>query len=97
MADKIAGIDESYRPRVLYLQRFLSGLKVGGKDTYMDFAIDLAGGANPAAELSGWTAVNVEQVIAWDPEVILLNNFEDGRTPQDVYDRPEERRGGNEC
>jgi iron complex transport system substrate-binding protein len=49
----------------------------------------LAGGANPAADAgSGWLTVDQEQVMAWDPDVILLNGFESDLSPQDVYDHP---------
>ena len=32
-------------------------------------------------------AVDVEQVVAWDPDVILLGNF-DAAMPEDVYRSP---------
>lgn len=75
-------------PRTLYFQRFNSGLQVSGSGTYSEFYIDLAGGENPANAISGSKVVGVEQVLAWDPEVILLNNFEPGLEPADVYDHP---------
>ena len=35
-----------------------------------------------------FTEVGIEQIIAWDPEVILLNGFEAKLSPQDVYNNP---------
>ena len=83
-----ADIPENERPRTLYFLRYLSSLRVAGTGTYNDFTISLAGGSNVAADLSRFTDVNPEQIIAWDPEVILLNGFEDDLTPDDVYGNP---------
>lgn len=76
------------RPRTLYFLRYLSGLQVAGSNTYNDFYIGMAGGGNAAAAISGYKTVNAEQVLAWDPEVILLNNFETELDPEDVYNHP---------
>ncbi len=77
------------RPRILYFNRFADGLKVAGNDTYNDFSIDLIGAGNVAsgdggAPGSGMVEVDREQVLAWDPDIILLGNF-DGALPEDVY------------
>lgn len=76
------------RPRVLYFLRFLSDMQVAAGGTYQTAAIELTGGKNPATELNNFPSVNVEQILVWDPQVILLNNFERGLTPRDVYDHP---------
>lgn len=65
------------RPRVLHLQRALDGFQAAGKGTYNGWVIELAGGENAAAELADFKPVNAEQIAAWDPDVILLNSFED--------------------
>lgn len=88
ITEAVSGVAEDERPRTLYFLRYLSELKVAGTGTYNDFYINLAGGTNPAAEGRGWQVVNAEQILAWDPEVILLNGFESALTPQDVYDNP---------
>ncbi|HEY8294093.1 MAG TPA: ABC transporter substrate-binding protein [Micrococcaceae bacterium] len=79
-------------PRILYFNRFTGGLKVAGSSSYNDFYIKLVGGTNPASgqqgvKGSGMVGVDVEQVLAWDPEVILLGNF-DGAMPDDIYSNP---------
>ena len=82
-------IPEDEKPRVMFFIRALSSLKVAGENTYHSLCIDIAGGRNPAAaELTDYKDVNPEQVIAWDPEVIFLNNFEPELSPQDFYDNP---------
>lgn len=83
-----ANVAPEDRPRVLYFLRYNSELRVAGSNTYNDFYIDLAGGINPAAESSGWLTVDPEQVLVWNPEVILLNGFEDDLSPADVYNNP---------
>lgn len=80
------------RPSILYFNRFLDGLKVAGAQTYNDFYIRLVGGTNPAsgpapAPAQGMVGVDTEQVLAWDPDIILLGNF-DAAMPSDVYGQP---------
>jgi len=75
-------------PRVLYLFRARSGLQAGGRDSYMHYAIELAGGVNVAAALNGTRPVGAEQILAWEPDIILLNSFEAGLTPAVVYEDP---------
>ncbi|MGD1886893.1 MAG: ABC transporter substrate-binding protein [Cohaesibacteraceae bacterium] len=81
-------IPDNERPRTLYFLRYLSSLRVAGTGTYNDFTINLAGGSNVAAELNRFNDVSPEQILAWDPEVILLNGFEDELSPEDVYSNP---------
>jgi iron complex transport system substrate-binding protein len=85
---KMAGLPENERPRVLFFLRFLSELRVAGDGTYNDFYIGLAGGRNAAKEIKKFKVVNAEQVIAWDPEVILLTAHEHKSRPEDVYNNP---------
>lgn len=85
---KMAGIPEDKKPRVLFFLRFLSELRVAGSGTYNDFYIGLAGGRNAAKELKKFKVVNAEQVIAWDPEVILLTAHEHKSRPEDIYNNP---------
>lgn len=76
------------RPKVLYLGRYSDDLRASGRGTYNDFYIRLCGGRNVAADLpAGAGAVSVEQILAWDPDVILLGNF-DTAMPADLYADP---------
>lgn len=74
---KVGALAADRKPSVLYLLRTKGGFTVSGKGTYNDFYIELAGGRNAAAEIAGQKPVNAEQIAAWNPDVILLNNFED--------------------
>lgn len=79
-------------PSILYFNRFTGGPKAAAANTYNDFYIKLVGGTNPATGAdplpgTGMVGLDVEQVLRWDPEVILLGNF-DAAMPQDIYADP---------
>lgn len=81
-----AAIPADKRPKVLYLYRAAgNAIQVAGSGTSMDSDIALAGGVNVAATLPGFVPVSVEQLLAWAPDLILLNNFEKGLTPARVF------------
>ena len=84
----VSAIPEAEKPRVAYFLRFLSSFRIAGTGTYNDFYIRLAGGRNVGADLQNFKDVNAEQIIAWDPEVILLNGFEGELSTEDVYAHP---------
>ena len=67
--------------------RHSDSLSVSGPGTYNDFYIQLAGGINVAAISGTGRAVTIEQILVWDPEVILLGNF-DSAMPADLYRDP---------
>lgn len=75
------------RPKVLYFNRLKSDLRVGGTGTYNDFYINLVGAQNAAGEVKGFAPVNAEQVAKWNPDIILVGNF-DAATVADVYANP---------
>ncbi|SHH97351.1 iron complex transport system substrate-binding protein [Sporobacter termitidis DSM 10068] len=69
VTDKIAAAD---RPKVLHVTS-LSPLQVDGSDTIIDDWINVAGGVNAAASVkSNMQQVTMEQVIAWNPDVIIV-------------------------
>lgn len=82
------GLRADQRPGVLYLSRYAPQLRVSGAGTSFDDDIRLAGGRNVAAVIGTGQTVNIEQVMAWAPDVILLNNFESGLTPEKLYRDP---------
>lgn len=70
------------RPRVLYLYRAQgNAYQVAGRQTSMDADIQLCGGINVAHDQPGFAQVSAEQILAWAPDVILLNNFEKDSRP----------------
>lgn len=73
------------RPRVLYFLRSAESLTVTGAGSYNDEYIRLVGGSNAAAEIPGPNQdVDIEKILDWDPEIVLLGNF-DGGMPADIY------------
>lgn len=88
MEKRVTDIPLEERPRVLVVAKMGEGLiKVrGGEDDHHYFWISRSGGQSVAKELPGGRQhVSMEQVLAWDPEVIYLRNWNDV-TPQDLYD-----------
>lgn len=58
------------------------------KDMYQHSIIELAGGKNAGAELSGgWVKVSAEQIIKWNPDIILLPQYCSAK-PADVLSNP---------
>ena len=49
-----------------------SNLYTAGGNTFLDSLITIAGGRNVARNLKNWPSVSEEQVIFWNPEVIIV-------------------------
>lgn len=72
ITQRLRALPAQQRPRVLHIAS-LKPLKVDGAGTLIDDWIGLAGGRNAAAGLKGnLQVVNAEQILAWQPDVILL-------------------------
>lgn len=84
-----AAIPAGRKPKVVYLYRAQgNGFQVAGAKTSMDSDIRLAGGINVAAGLPGFAPVGAEQLLAWAPDVVLLNNFEKDARPAALFANP---------
>lgn len=82
----LAGVTQ--KPRVIYMRQTKGAFQASGRNTFQDFWINVAGGRNVAGELNGHQPhTTIEQLIAWDPEVILLGTF-DNATPAEIYANP---------
>lgn len=71
--DKLAGISEARRPRV-YLARGVEGFETARAGSINAEAVEFAGGRNVAGEALGGGSlvrVSMEQVLAWDPDIIV--------------------------
>ena len=70
LAEKLA---DAEKPTV-YLAGNSSMLSTAGNAMYQSDMIRLAGGVNAAAEISDpyWVEISYEQLLAWDPECIVL-------------------------
>lgn len=65
-------IPQDKKLKVLHLADF-SPLKVDGKDTVINSWIDAAGGEN-VADFSGTKQVSMEQIIKWNPDVVIVSS-----------------------
>ena len=85
IAEQTKNLTEEEKPKVLYLYNHSSeDISVSGADFYGDYWIKAGGGVNAAAELTGPTSVNMEQIYEWNPDIILITTFTESM-PQDLY------------
>jgi iron complex transport system substrate-binding protein len=80
-------IPDEDRPTVLFTgtdpQRIASG------DMYQTSLIEIAGGVSVSADLTGyWNDVNMEQIAAWDPDVIIVPPY-GGASVEAITDNPD--------
>lgn len=76
------------KPRVLYITNSEGGYRASGSGNYIDFSIKLAGGLNAAEDMTGAQLITKEQILVWNPDIILLPSFGDRISPKDVMDDP---------
>lgn len=92
VAGRLAPLREAGRrqraPRVLFLSRSAGRFTASGDDSVMAHAIGLAGGRHAAEGLAGAKTASAEQLMIWDPDIILLNSAILDLTPQAVLDDP---------
>lgn len=88
IANVTATIRPDQRPTVLYMARRFPQYRAAGRDTSFEDDITLAGGRNVASAVSSSQPLDIEQILAWAPDIILLNNFERGLTPETIYRDP---------
>lgn len=82
-------LSQADRPRALYLRIQGGTLRAAGTGIYQNFWLNLGGGINPAAEagLKGLAPVTDEQIIEWNPDIIILSAF-DKMKPAEIYAKP---------
>lgn len=73
LAQLEAALEQEEKP-VVYLAGNSSFLSTAGEAMYQNALIVQAGGTNAAAKLSDsyWSEISYEQLLAWDPEYIIL-------------------------
>jgi iron complex transport system substrate-binding protein len=84
ITDKLA---QAQRPRVLHTAS-AGILTVDGRGTLIDDWIHVAGGLNAAQVDGNGRPVTLEQVIAWDPEVIIVGSAPNQQNRQAILDDP---------
>ena len=77
-------LDPCKQPRVLFMQG--AQMKAAGARNINQYLLQLTGARNLAGAMDKqWVELNMEQILAWDPEIIYLSCF-DELTPQDLYE-----------
>ena len=86
---KTGTIPSEDRPRVYFCGS--SQLRVASGGMYQSLMVEAAGGVPVTADLPGyWNDVNIEQVLVWDPDVIIITSY-GGLTPQQILEDPDWR------
>lgn len=95
LKERVAAVDEkiadvSSHPSVFYELDSTDPSKpwTAGKGTFITLLIERAGGANIAADLESYPQMSLEQIVAADPEYIILGDSMWGITPEMVASRP---------
>jgi len=82
-----SSLTDEERPSVLMLGS--EPLRVASGEMYQTEIIAAAGGASVTTELTGfWNDVNLEQIVLWDPDVIVIVPY-GAVTPESILTSPE--------
>ncbi len=87
VASDLASLDDVARVRVLFLGTSVNAAASG--TMYQTELIEAAGGVSVTKGLSGgWNEVNLEQILRWDPDVILIAPYGPVQ-PSEILDNPD--------
>ncbi|MFC2077900.1 ABC transporter substrate-binding protein [Candidatus Bipolaricaulota bacterium] len=87
VAADLANLQEEERLRVLFVGT--SPLRVASGEMYQTELIEAAGGLSVSVDLFGyWNDVNLEQVLLWNPDVILIPPY-GSIQPGDLLENPD--------
>ena len=88
--DRVSKVPESERPRVLFLYYSTKGgtiaFKVPGQHWIQNVIVEKAGGISVSANMSssGWSVVNLEQIIRWNPDYVFVVTYRSDPSPTDI-------------
>ncbi len=75
------------KPKVIFFYNYET-LNVGGERCYEHFSINVGGARNLGAGLGVGRSVNLEQIMEWNPDIILLGGWLKNTNPTDIYRNP---------
>jgi iron complex transport system substrate-binding protein len=81
------GLSDAERPKVLHTSS-AGILTIDGRQTVIDDWIRVAGGINAADVVGNGRPVTMEQIAAWNPDVIIVGSAPNGRNRQAILDDP---------
>jgi iron complex transport system substrate-binding protein len=87
VTDVTGRLGAEQRPKVLHTAS-AGILTVDGRHTVIDDWIDVAGGRNAAEVIGNGRPVTMEQVAAWDPDVIIVGTAPNQQNRQAILDDP---------
>lgn len=84
--ERVATVDESERPRVMFLYKYNDGvIQTSGNSHFGQYWAEATGAINVAEEQdASGLEINMEQVYEWDPDMIYITNFVP-YLPEDLY------------
>ncbi|NJE03299.1 ABC transporter substrate-binding protein [Thermococcus sp. MV11] len=80
-------VSDQPKVKTFFLLSYYNGYWTAGAGTFIDDLIRLAGGENIFGDVSGWGAASEEQIIARNPEVIIISPNA-GIKPEDLCSGP---------
>ena len=83
---RIASIPEEKKPSAMIIYAYDNGkITTYGKKMFPEYWITTAGGINAAKSEGGVVELNMEQIYAWNPDIVILTNF-NTKLPEDFDD-----------
>lgn len=84
---KVAKLDASKLPSVLHIDKVADQIQVIANGSQN---LALSGVSNPAADNTGdwWRTVDFEQLLVWNPDIIVIPAYADDLAPEDFFDNP---------
>lgn len=85
--ERVSGLSDADKVKVFFLFQYSdSNIMTSGKKFFGQWWCDAIGAKNSAEELEkdNSVAVNMEQIYAWNPELIFITNFNTAK-PDDLY------------
>ncbi len=85
VAERLKDVKEEDKPTCMVIHKYADDIiSVPGTNTWADYWITASGGINVASTETGTKETSMEQVYAWNPDKILITNFNDA-LPEDIY------------
>ena len=85
IAAKTGSLTDQEKPKTIMLYgHSAEAISVGSTGEYGGFWVESTGGFNPARDIKGNPTVNMEQIYAWNPDIIVITTFSQ-TMPQDLY------------